>query len=69
MIVLYSTGCPNCKIIKKKMVRDGIDFLLSNDIDKLIEKGYQSAPILEVDGNFMEYKQAVDWIKNRGKAE
>lgn len=51
------------------MVKEGIDFSLSNDIDKLIEKGYQSAPILEVDGDFMEYKQAVDWIKNRGKAE
>ena len=42
---------------------------VTENIDKLIEKGYQSAPILEVDGNFMEYKQAVDWIKNRGKAE
>lgn len=69
MVVLYSTGCPKCKVLEKKMVREGIDFSLSNDIDKLIEKGYQSAPILEVDGNFMEYKQAIDWIKNRGKAE
>lgn len=69
MIVLYSTGCPNCIVLEKKLVREGIDFSLSNDIDKLIEKGYQSAPILEVDGNFMEYKQAIDWIKNRGKVE
>lgn len=69
MVVLYSTGCPKCKVLEKKLVKEGIDFSLSNDIDKLIEKGYQSAPILEVDGNFMEYKQAVDWIKNRGKAE
>ena len=69
MVVLYSTGCPNCIVLEKKMVREGIDFSLSNDIDKLIEKGYQSAPILEVDGNFMEYKQAIDWIKNRGKTE
>ena len=69
MVVLYSTGCPNCKVLEKKLIKDKIEFSISHDIDGLIEKGYQSAPILEVDGNFMEYKQAIDWIKNRGKAE
>ncbi len=67
MIVLYSTGCPKCKVLEKKLNADNIEYSMSDDIDELIEKGFQSAPVLNVDGDFMEFKDAVNWIKNRGK--
>ena len=67
MITLYSTGCPKCQVLEKKMRNDGIEFDISDNIDELIEKGFMSAPILKVDDNYFEFKEAIDWLKNRGK--
>jgi glutaredoxin len=67
MITLYSTGCPKCQVLEKKLNKDGIEFTISNDIDSLIEKGFMSAPVLRVDDEYLEFKDAVNWLKNRGK--
>ena len=67
MITLYSTGCSKCQVLEKKMHNDGIEFDISDNIDELIEKGFMSAPILKVDDNYFEFKEAIDWLKNRGK--
>lgn len=67
MITLYSTGCPKCQVLEKKLIKDGIEFSISDDIDELIEKGFMSAPILKVDDKFLEFKDAIDWLKNKGE--
>lgn len=69
MITLYSTGCPKCQVLEKKMLNDGIDFNISDDVNTLIEKGFMTAPILKVDDKFLEFKDAIDWLKNRGKQD
>ena len=69
MITLYSTGCSKCQVLEKKMLNDGIEFSISDNIDELIEKGFMSAPILKVDDKFLEFKDAIDWLKNRGKQD
>ena len=65
MITLYSTGCPKCQVLEKKLIKDGIEFSISDDIDELIEKGFMSAPILKVDDKFLEFKDAINWLKNK----
>lgn len=64
-IVLYTTGCPKCGVLHKKLENSGIDFEISNDVDLMTEKGFQSAPILEVDGEYLTFKEAIDWINSR----
>lgn len=29
----------------------------------LIQKGFKSVPMLEVDGNIMNYLEAINWVK------
>lgn len=29
----------------------------------MLEKGFMSAPMLEVDGNIMDYFEAIKWVK------
>lgn len=65
MITLYSTGCPKCQVLEKKLIKDGIEFSISDDIDELIKKGFMSAPILKVDDKFLEFKDAINWLKNK----
>ena len=63
MITLYSTGCPNCNILRRRLTNDKIEFIVSNDIDKLVEMGFQNAPILQIDDNFIDYVGAMKLLK------
>lgn len=64
-IVLYSTNCPKCNVLEKKLQDKKIDFVIENNVDKIVEKGFMSAPVLEVDGSFMDFKKAIDWISEQ----
>lgn len=61
-IVLYSTGCPRCNVLKTKLKNKDILFEEVNDEDIMINKGFDSVPILEVDGKSYDFKEAVEWI-------
>ena len=63
-VKLYSTHCPKCIVIEKKLNQKNISFEEINDIDVMAEKGFMQAPMLEVDGEVMDFKQANDWINN-----
>ena len=64
-ITLYSTHCPKCMVLEKKLQMAGIDYKLVEDADLMIEKGFASAPILEVDGEPMIFMDAINWVNRR----
>lgn len=62
---LYSTNCPKCKVLEKKLQLKNVDFEIKNskeDIDYLISLGYKSVPMLEVDGTFYKFEDAVKFV-------
>ena len=61
-IVLYTTNCPKCKILKKKLDEKNVEYDICEDVDLMVEKGFVSAPMLEVDSNIMDFKTAVDFV-------
>ena len=63
-IVLYSTGCPRCNVLETKLKNKGIDFEEINDTELMIGKGFDSVPILEVDGNYMDFGKANEFINS-----
>lgn len=58
-ITLYSTMCPKCNILQKKLNAKNIKYEEINDIDAMINKGYLSAPVLEV---AMDFETANKWV-------
>ena len=64
-IVLYSTNCPKCKVLEKKLDSIGVDYTIVTDEDLMISKEFSSAPMLEVDGNIMDFGNAVRWAKEQ----
>ena len=64
-VTLYTTHCPQCEVLKKKLDQKGVQYNIVEDQDAMIEKGFMSAPILEVDGTALAFKQAVDWLSER----
>lgn len=63
-VVLYSTGCPKCQVLEKKLTQKGIDFIVDMDIDKIVQLGFKSAPILEVEGQYMKFADANKYVND-----
>ncbi len=64
-VVLYSTHCPKCNVLEKKLKQKNIQYEEVNDIDTIKSKGYLAVPILEIDGIGMDFKEANDWINSQ----
>lgn len=65
MTVLFSTGCPQCNVLKEKLKAANIDYIEVTDKDTIIAKGITRVPVLEVDGIQMGLSAANEWIKSR----
>lgn len=66
MVTLYTSKCPRCIVLEKKLNEAGITYEIFDDIDKMIEMGFTTVPMLKVDDKIMNFKEAIDWIK-KGK--
>lgn len=66
VIKLYTIDCPRCKILEQKLVEANIEFETCRDKAIMMARGFDLLPLLEVDGELMGFKEAVDWIKERG---
>ena len=64
-IILYEHGCPRCKVLKSKLDQKGIKYEDISDVEVMKSKGFQEAPKLDVNGVVMDFKEAVDWIKEQ----
>lgn len=64
-VILYEHGCPRCKILKMKMDQKGVEYETVNDVEAMVAKGFTEAPKLEVNGEVMDFKEAVDWLKGQ----
>lgn len=63
-IVLYTTNCPKCNVLKNKMVSKNVEFSSVTDVKEMLKKGFAQAPMLEVDGIIMDFVEANNWINN-----
>lgn len=66
MVILYTTHCPRCNVLEKKLIQKGIEFEAKTDFDmeEMVNKGFSSAPLLEVEGEIMNFTEANKWINN-----
>lgn len=65
MIIMYSTHCPKCLILEKKLNKAGIDYKVCEDKQIMTEKGFDLMPVLDVNGQVMNFSEAVKWINER----
>lgn len=64
---LYTTDCPRCKILEKKLSSRNISFEKIRDFnrDEMHSKGFDLAPILETDdGKLMDFSAANSYINS-----
>ncbi len=58
-IVLFSSGCPKCKVLKQKLDDRKIEYEVSEDFDELIEQNLQTVPVLKVNGEYYQFGEAI----------
>lgn len=61
-VVLYTTGCPRCKVLESKLESASVSYEKSSDFDKLEAEGFSAAPVLMVDDKVFDFKEAIDWV-------
>ena len=64
-VILYSTGCPKCQVLVKKLDAAGVRYTVSTDVDEMLALGIKAAPCLEVDGKLMDFPHANAWLRER----
>lgn len=63
-IILYSTGCPRCEVLKKKLAEKSVNYTEVTSVEDMIALGIKEVPVLSVDDTLMNFKEAVDWVNN-----
>ena len=64
-IILYSTHCPRCCVLEKKLKEKNIQYTENNSIDEMLSLGINEVPVLMVDSQFLKFKEAVNWINEQ----
>lgn len=64
-ITLYSTHCPQCEILEEKLQVKNIPYTEVNDVTLMSNKGIKNVPVLEVNGEMMDFLKACEWVKKQ----
>lgn len=65
MPILYSTGCPRCKVLEKKLESKGVAYEKNNSVDEMLELGISEVPVLNVYGQLLNFSEAIEWVNNQ----
>lgn len=66
MVTLYTTHCPKCIILEKKLQDKNIEYQVCDDVDLMLSKGMQEAPYLEVEEKeIMNFSKAIKWVNEK----
>lgn len=61
MITLYSTGCPRCRVLQKKLNAAHVPYTVIGDVDVMLRMGILSVPVLKVGEELLPFEQAVKY--------
>ena len=64
-IILYSTHCPQCEILEDKLQTKNIQYTEITDVSLMLNKGIKNVPVLEVNGEMMDFLRACEWVKKQ----
>lgn len=68
-IILYSTGCPKCGVLKRKLDSIGVQYDVVSDVDEMLKLGMSSAPYLGVNGELLDFSKAMIWARSQKDGE
>ena len=65
MPVLYTTHCPQCRVLEAKLKQKNIEYIENTDIEEMKSLGMMSAPMLKVNDSLLSFVDAVKWVNSQ----
>ena len=64
-IIMYTTHCPQCNVLAKKMTQKNIQYIEIDDIEVMRNLGIMTVPMLSIDnGAPMNFKDSINWVNS-----
>ena len=64
-MVLYTTGCPRCRVLKTKLDQKGIEYTENNSVDAMVFMGINEVPVLKIGDKLLGFSEAIEWVNNQ----
>lgn len=64
-VIMYSLDCEHCRTLKKRFNELGIAYEICDDIEIMRKNKFNEVPIVEADGKFMKFGEAMEWANNQ----
>ena len=64
-INFYTIHCPKCDVLEKKLNTKKIEYTMITDTGVMQQKGFDTMPVLEIDGKTMPFAEAVKWVNSQ----
>lgn len=65
-IILYSTGCPQCRVLETKLKQANILFKIVTDEKEVLKVGEEhqisSMPILSINDKYLDFSSAINFL-------
>lgn len=68
-ITVYSTGCPKCEILKRKLNDKNMEYTEVTDITALNEKNIRHVPVMEIGGKYLDFNESIKLINKANAVE
>ena len=66
MVKLYSTHCPQCIMLDNVLKQKKVNYeLVKTTMEDIASMGFSAAPLLEVDGKIMNFKEGMEWARKQ----
>lgn len=63
-MILYSTGCPKCNVLKAKLKQKNVDYIENNNVDEMQKMGITTVPMLMINSDLLDFVEAVEYINS-----
>ena len=63
-VTLYSTGCPKCEVLKRKLAEHEITYTENNAVDEMLALGITTVPVLQINGQMYGFTEAVKLLNS-----
>lgn len=61
-VTLYSTGCPKCTVLEKKLDSKGVKYKKVDSVDELRDLGILEVPVIKIGDTIMNFTESVAWV-------
>ena len=63
--ILYSAHCPCCEALEERLRQTEIEYAVVSDTGQILALGITRVPILEINGQKLNYPAAIRWLNER----